>query len=203
LVGATTVSLLSMIQLVFVFPTNREASDYLRLCIESGYMMEHDGFKPSSRLAKHLKEFAKTLGAKEIGRVDVRDFDNDDGICHMFSTMSVVGNVMTKIFVIKIVDSGTQLDWIELVAKALVYLEKQLVSTRSLTKSDEPLKEGFHESDLTICAFCGDGSKKLLACGRFHKARYCSAECQRTHYTMPGPFSHKHLCKAVAETVGK
>ncbi len=55
-----------MIQLVFVFPTNREASDYLRLCIESGYMMEHDGFKPSSRLAKHLKEFAKTLGAKEI-----------------------------------------------------------------------------------------------------------------------------------------
>ena len=33
-----------------------------------------------------------------------------------------------------------------------------------------------------LCAFCGDGSKKLLLCGKCKVVRYCGAEHQKQHW---------------------
>jgi hypothetical protein len=46
------------------------------------------------------------------------------------------------------------------------------------------------------CAFCYAPAKKLLVCGRCHKRRYCSKDCQSSDWKEA---SHKHFCGKAGE----
>ena len=67
------------------------------------------------------------------------------------------------------------------------------------TDEDIYLKPVYHYQ---LCAKCGKAEKKaggeLLACGGCHERKYCSKECQKSHWKM-----HKIICARPADQMAK
>jgi hypothetical protein len=201
-VGEAHVTILDMIQFVRVFPTRTQARDYSRLLFENQKIGEENAplhARNSSEHVKLLKTTAKSFGVQDLHKVYVLA-----GSINSFplanATLSVLASVengCTKIFISVI---GEARDGILLAAKALAYLERQLVEHRSANVAS--LKEAWHHPDLTMCAYCGENSDHLKTCSRCKLSKYCSVDCQKEHWMMKGKFGHRKLCNDVTRARG-
>lgn len=195
MVGGKELRMMQMHQFVHVFPTARQAGDYTRLRTEQGEIGEEKWSRHSPTISKALKKRTQELGAQMVRKIHVLSGSLPVPVSNSsFSAVAAVDNVSTKVFV-AVVGEG---DGMEIVARALAHLERQLVSNRS-EKGPSPLKQAFQHPDLTMCAYCGNCPAKLLTCTRCKLARYCGVDCQKKHWNMKGPFGHKCPCKAVAK----
>lgn len=183
-------------QFVRAFPTNLAAKEYVRLIIEKKLIGEEG---PPLK-ATFNPDLTRTL--RKMFKEDVEDYHKvhvikgQAGPLSSISVVFAVGNVSTKIFVQTMGGGEEQMRAAcHLVAKAASYLERQLRESRSTNPSR--MKEApHHHPDLTVCAYCGQDAPPKT-CSRCKLSKYCSADCQKKHWEMRGPFAHKPFCNGV------
>jgi hypothetical protein len=145
---------------------------------------------------QYLKKCLKKLGWKEICMVHILTSIDSDQYCFSSIHLAVGRNVSTKVFICT-PEKGIQ--WVNIFLKAAIYLELNLLVNRS--EEGESLKQPFQTPDMSVCAFSGNGSNKLMHCSQCKKSKNCTAICQQNHYFMPGLFAQKGICKNVASNV--
>ena len=209
--GEASVAFYLMYQLVYVFPTAREAVDFQR-----NFLSEWKG-ETNNSLAVAVQNRLKELGSQAARHIKVirekspipSEMRHLSSGNHKSPFMFVGGNILVTTagnvaasihFTLDSYDKYKNSELAEVMAKMLVYLEEQLLSNRSLAGLPPKETGCYHHPDLTMCAYCGKGGPtvELYACVKCKLAKYCGRDCQKKHFVMKGPFGHQPFCQTVA-----